>query len=170
LKIYVLENAFWNLLLSSVEVYPKECLGLVIGALNDDVSVIHHAVTFQTANRRRRDVEFPRHSVHRNVRSLLEEFLPHQRIVGDFHSHTTARADKLSPEDLATMEEGQVYVIIEVNKKRKSVPWRYNSTQTLLSGTTRQFFFRIAAWYKAPDDKRFRLAQLICQVSPGLSG
>lgn len=172
MKVYVLENAFWNMLLSSVEVFPNECLGLLIGSMSLDTAVVHHSVTFQTAERKQREVSFPRHAVHRNVRSFLEECLPHQHVLGDFHSHTRTAPQRLSVEDQSTMEHGQVYVIIQVYKKKRIVPWRYNATQTLLSGTTQQFYFKIGAWYKEGDAARdrFRLANLVCQFTPGLMG
>jgi len=169
LKVYILENAFWNLLLSCVEVFPNECLGLIIGSLIGDTCVVHHGVTFQTAERRKREVHFPRDSVHRNVRAFLEECLPHEHVVGDFHSHTGKAEHRLSEDDRATMVERQVYVIIQISRRKRAVPWRYNQNQTILSGTTRQFYFKIGAWYCAGNG-RCRMAQIVCQFAPGLMG
>jgi hypothetical protein len=48
---YLSQNAFWGLLISAVEVYKKECFGLLIGHLDrqpgKEMFVVEHAVPFQ---------------------------------------------------------------------------------------------------------------------------
>jgi proteasome lid subunit RPN8/RPN11 len=167
MTVYILENAFWNLLIASVEVYPHECLGLIIGTADADKYVIHNAVVFQTAARTRAGVVFPSSAVHKNVVEFLEGCLPHMRILGDFHSHTLMRAYYPSEDDRATMEESQIYLIIQIYRKKRNKPWKYNKCQTLLSGTTHDFYFRIGAWYGENGGKRFRLARIVCPFAAG---
>lgn len=167
ITVYILENAFWNLLISSVEVYPLECLGLLIGTQDTRKYVIHNAVVFQTAARSRAGVNFPKSAVHNNVVSFLEECLPHMRILGDFHSHTLMRAYYPSTEDQATMDDNDIYVIIQIYRKKRNQPWRYNKDQTLLSGTTRDFFFKIGAWYCDVNAQRYRPARIVCPFAAG---
>ncbi|MBI2252838.1 MAG: Mov34/MPN/PAD-1 family protein [Armatimonadetes bacterium] len=167
MKVFILENAFWNLLLSSVEVYPKECLGLLIGSSDKSRIVVHHAVVFQTAERFTRGVHFPRNHIHQGVLCFLEECLTHLKIVGDFHSHTKEADYRPSEEDQEGMDEDQVYVIVQIYKKKKNLPWRYNRQKTLLAGTTRDFYFKIGAWHKRLPAESFKLAQIICPFAAG---
>lgn len=166
-KVFILENAFWPLLLSSIEVYPKECLGLLIGSQDRYRSVVHHAIVFQTAERYNRTVHFPKEAVHRGVVDFLRECLPHLKIIGDFHSHTLESDYSPSKEDQKGMESRQVYIIVHIYKKKKSLAWRYNANKTLLIGTTRDFYFKIGAWYQERPGEKFYLAQVVCPFAAG---
>src|SRR5207244_1815062 len=81
---YISQNAFWGLLISAVEVYKRECFGLLIGyrdrkgggfggrhaspgsvseapdslrrRADDEMYIVEHALPYQTARRRHRGV------------------------------------------------------------------------------------------------------------------
>lgn len=167
MKVYILENAFWNLLLSSIEVYPKECLGLLIGSLDKARAIVHHAVVFQTAKRFPKGVYFPKDKVHQQVVDFLKECMPHNRIMGDFHSHTREADYAPSSQDQKAMESKQVYIVVQVYKKKRSAPWRYNYDHTLLYGTTREFYFKISCWYREHLGEPFKLTEIICPYAAG---
>ena len=63
------------------------------------------------------------------------------------------------------MEPKTIYIIIEVNDKRKSVPWNYNDDGTL-SGTTDDYYFKIVAHYLSPQNKVKR-ANIFCPYAIG---
>lgn len=168
MKVFILENAFWHLLLSTIEVYPKECLGLLIGNIDAQKAVVSHAVVFQTAERTKQEVHFPKTEVHDHMIRFLEDTLPHIRIIGDFHSHTGAMLHGPSRQDEKGMEEKQVYIIMQVYRKIRRQPWRYNAARTVLSGTTRDFHFKIGAWYKRLPDDSFRLTEIVCPFAAGM--
>ena len=167
MKVFILENAFWHLLLSSIEVYPKECLGLLIGSQDIYRTVVHNAVVFQTEERFARHVHFPKEDVHHQIVNFLDECLPHLKTVGDFHSHTKDTDYRPSKEDTSGMEAKQVYIIVHVYKKKKKIPWGYNTKKKLLVGTTRDFYFKIGAWYKENPDQKFKLAEIVCPFAVG---
>ena len=52
---YVSQSAFWGLLISAVEVYKRECFGLLIGYRDrkgpEQRYIIEHAVPYQSAGR-----------------------------------------------------------------------------------------------------------------------
>lgn len=170
MKVYILENAFWNFLLSCIEVYPQECLGLLIGSHDKNKAVVSHAVVFQSAERYKAGVHFPRETAHNNVIEFLDQCLPHLKIIGDFHSHTREADYKPSSEDQEGMVENQVYIIVQIYKKKKSQPWRYNRDGTLLSGTVGDFYFKIASWYKVLPAEPFKLAEIVCPFAAGFRG
>ncbi len=57
---YISQNAFWGLLISAVEVYKRECFGLLIGYRDrrgpDEMYIVEHALPFQSAGRKHRGV------------------------------------------------------------------------------------------------------------------
>src|SRR5437867_9295537 len=57
---YISQNAFWGLLISAVEVYKRECFGLLIGYRDrkgpQEMYIVEHALPYQTARRRHRGV------------------------------------------------------------------------------------------------------------------
>jgi len=63
------------------------------------------------------------------------------------------------------MEPKTIYIIIEVNDKRKSVPWNYNDDGAL-SGTTDDYYFKIVAYYLNPQSKVKR-GNIFCPYAIG---
>ena len=57
---YISQNAFWGLLISAVEVYKRECFGLLIGYRDrkgpEEMYIVEHAVPFQSAGRKHKGV------------------------------------------------------------------------------------------------------------------
>jgi len=148
---YISQNAFWGLLISAVEVYKRECFGLLIGYRDrqdgDDMFVIDHALPYQTARRRLRGVASnPR--AHKRVERFLSK-IPHLSVIGDFHSHTmwgyNRAASHPSETDRQSMFPDHVYLILSVNDRLREVPWNYNDDGSL-SGTTDDHYFRLTAY------------------------
>lgn len=169
MKVYILEDAFWNMLLSTIEVYPKECLGLLIGVQDRNKFIVHKSVVFQTAERHVKGVNFPKDRVHEEVVNFLEDHLPYLKTIGDFHSHTKEAGHYPSETDMQAMEEKQIYIIIQAYKRKKKVPWQYNRAKTLLFGTSGNFYFKIGAWHKNRFDENFKLIEIVCPYAIGLS-
>src|ERR1044072_5028075 len=58
MEVYISANAFWALLVSAIEVYKRECFGMLLGYRDaSNIYVVEHAISFQTANRRHTSVE-----------------------------------------------------------------------------------------------------------------
>ncbi|HLA00023.1 MAG TPA: hypothetical protein VJZ24_00125, partial [Thermodesulfovibrionales bacterium] len=92
MRVYIAENAFIDLLLSSAEVYKKECLGFLLGYKLEDRFIVEHAFAVQAANRRHKAVVYNRRN-HKRIEPILARFEKLQ-IIGDFHSHTQFRLVK----------------------------------------------------------------------------
>src|SRR5688572_32720426 len=87
MDVYISANAFWALLISAIEVYKKECYGLLLGYRdNSDIYIVEHAISYQTANRTHTSVERNRRAAKR-IQKFLDN-IPHLSMIGDFHSHT----------------------------------------------------------------------------------
>src|SRR6266545_6392983 len=90
---YVSQNAFWGLLISAVEVYKRECFGLLIGYRvrrgRQQMYIVEHALPYQTAGRRHKGVvSNPR--AHKRIERFLSN-IPQLSVIGDFRSeeHTS---------------------------------------------------------------------------------
>ena len=87
MDVYISANAFWALLISAVEVYKRECFGILLGYRDSsNIYIVEHAICYQTAQRRHTSVEKNGRASKRIQRFLGN--LPHLSMIGDFHSHT----------------------------------------------------------------------------------
>lgn len=167
MKVYLSENAFIDVLLSSAEVYRKECLGFLLGYRLEDRFIVEHAFSFQTANRKHKAVVVHEKN-HKKISPILSR-LDKLQIIGDFHSHTQFGSTKGLPipseEDIAGMEESQIYLIVAINDNEKTVEWGENRDGTL-SGSVGDVFFKISAYF-INGKKATKRAKIHCPFPPG---
>ncbi len=168
LRVYLSEAAFMDILLSSAEVYKKECLGYLLGYNLEDRFIVEHAFNLQSANRRHRAVDL-RKTYQKKIEPILEKF--HKlRIVGDYHSHTQYGDFKGRPvpsrEDIDSMKTNRVYLIIAINNNSKTMLWGENKDGSI-SGSIGRYFFKIAGYYlNGTADPR--KARIHCPFPPAL--
>ncbi len=166
MRVYLSENAFIDLLLSSAEVYKKECLGFLLGYKLEDRFIVEHAFSFQTADRKPKGVVSLDRS-HKKIEPIIDR-LDRLEIVGDFHSHTQFGLDKGLPspsqEDIDGMSPSHIYLIIAINNNRKTMAWAENRDGTI-SGSVSSFFFKIAAYYLS-GGSIVRKAKIHCPFPP----
>jgi proteasome lid subunit RPN8/RPN11 len=168
---YISQNAFWGLLISAVEVYKRECFGLLIGYRDrrgpDEMYIVEHAVPFQSAGRKHRGVvSNPR--AHRRIERFLRN-IPQLSVIGDFHSHTmwgySRAGSRPSDTDLEGMTPENVYVIVSINDRLREVAWNYNDDGSL-SGTTDDHYFRLTA-YTVTAAGEARRTTILCPYAIG---
>jgi len=170
LRVYISENAFIDLLLSSAEVYKKECLGFLLGYRLEDRFIVEHAFTVQTANRRHKGVVYDRKN-HKKIEQILTR-LDKLQIIGDFHSHTQFGLTKGLPipsqEDIKEMLPGHVYLIVAINNNQKTLLWGENRDGTI-SGSISEFFFKISAYFLNNGNgvTSAKRAKIHCPFPPG---
>jgi proteasome lid subunit RPN8/RPN11 len=169
MDVYISANAFWALLVSAIEVYKKECYGILLGYRDQSIYIVEHALSYQTAERRHTSVE-------RNGRASkrMHKFLgnlPHLSLIGDFHSHTgwggLRGVGHPSETDIGDMAAEHLYIIIVANDKRRSSTWQYNGDGTL-SGTVDDYHFRLSAYYLS-SSSRPRRANIFCPYAIGFN-
>lgn len=165
MKVYLSENAFIDILLSSAEVYRKECLGYLLGYRLEDRYIVEHAFSFQTANRKHKAVVV-HEKYHKKIAPILDRF-DRLQMIGDFHSHTQFGATKGLPvpseEDIADMKQEQVYLIAAINNNEKTVGWGEKRDGTI-SGSVGEVFFKISAYFI--NGKVTRRAKIHCSFPP----
>jgi proteasome lid subunit RPN8/RPN11 len=167
MRVYLSENAFIDLLLSSAEVYKKECLGFLLGYKLEDRFIIEHAFSFQTASRKPKGVVSHDRS-HKKIEPILSRF-DRLQIIGDFHSHTQFGTNRGLPcpsrEDIDGMTQEHIYLIVAINNNRKTLSWAENRDSTI-SGTVDNFFFKISAYFLT-GSASVRKAKIHCPFPPG---
>jgi proteasome lid subunit RPN8/RPN11 len=170
MDVYISANAFWALLVSAIEVYKKECFGILLGYRDSsNIYIIEHALSYQTAYRTHGSVEKNRRASKR-IHNFLES-IPHLSMVGDFHSHTgwgeLKGVGAPSKQDIIDMTPEDISLIIVANDKRRNSAWQYNGDGTL-SGTVDSYHFRILAYYLDTQMKT-RRANIFCPYAIGFS-
>lgn len=170
MEVHISANAFWALLISAIEVYKKECYGILLGYRDGSSNyVIEHAVSYQTADRRHGSVEKNRRASQRMHKFIGN--LPHLSMIGDFHSHTAwgelKSVGSLSETDVGDMKPEQLTLIVVLNDKRRASAWKYNKNGTL-SGTVDDYHFQLGAYY-LDDRGRSRRANLFCPYAIGFN-
>lgn len=150
MQAYLSENVFMGMVLSTVEVYKKECFGLLLGYRTAEKYVVEHAIPYQSVKRGHNFAE-----LRSDKWRLMQEVLKHfQRldVLGDYHSHTMygdVRAEvSLSREDIEYMDPNDLQVVIAINENRRSRGWTVNTDRTM-SGSLDRYHFKIAAYYDA---------------------
>ena len=165
MQVFISESAFWGLLVSAIEVYKKESYGLLLGHRDGNNFMVVHAVACQSAERHSTWVKAREKSYARVVNFFQQ--LPNLYLIGDFHSHPQHEV-ALSPEDTASMVKGRVYITVEIKDKAKDKYWSYNEDGTI-SGTTDNWFIKIAAFSLDPKTKKPRMADVLCPFAIGFN-
>lgn len=170
MEVYISANAFWALLISAVEVYKRECYGILLGYRDSsNIYIVEHAISYQTANRRHTSVE-RNNRASKRMHTFLEN-LPHLSLIGDFHSHTgwgdLKGVGAPSSADVVDMVPDNLYIIIVANDKRRNSSWSYNGDGTL-SGTVDDYHFRLGAYY-LNEFSRSRRASIFCPYAIGFN-
>jgi proteasome lid subunit RPN8/RPN11 len=169
IKVYLSENAFMGLLVSSAEVFKKESLGYLLGYRLSDRIVVENAFGLQTARRRRRGVILHDRDQKR-IEPIIAGFTK-LRIIGDFHSHTPYGAKRglsiPSREDIREMEKDKLYIIVAINERSRSHAWKENKDGTI-SGSMASFFFKISAYYYDEVHDTHQKTVIYCEFPPGL--
>jgi len=168
LRVFLKERAFLSIILSVVEVYKRETMGLLLGFGGGDEYIIEYAIPYQTADKGFTWVE-PRERISERMLKIVEH-LPID-MIGDYHSHTELGDSKAkahpSGVDITSMEEGKVYLIIAINDKEKKEAWKMN-TDGSISGTVTDFHIQIAG-FSMIGEYKYRRVEIICPSATGIA-
>lgn len=165
ITVYISESAFWSLLLSAIEVYRRECFGILLGSYSYKEARfnIQYAISYQSA---RRGYSWVKQSMaaDKRIREFLEN-LPQLELVGHFHSHSGGPL-YLSETDTQLVKPDQIMLLIEIKEKVKFKRWRYHKDGTL-SGTVGDYAIHLASYYVPEEGERERKAKIICPYGFG---
>lgn len=169
-SVIVKERAFWSMVLSAIEVFHLETLGLLLGMRGEGKFIVEYAIPYQTAQKQKTWVS-PNERRASRVKKIIS-ILPVD-LIGDFHSHTEIgdkRATVVpSGDDIADMDKDLVYIIIALNESEKAVKWRKNKDGSI-SGTLGGYHIRMIAHECDTRGRHYRNAEIICPAAVGLRG
>jgi len=183
-QVYLNENVLMGMVLSTVEVFKKECFGMLLGYRADGKYIVEHVIPYQSVRRGHNWTEL-RSDKWKIMQGILRNF-PKLDILGDYHSHTMYRDIRasvtLSEDDITYMEPHELQIVVAINQHehRRAWSWSVNADRTL-SGWIDRYHFRIAAYYydrhatngngngHGPRKPltRPRLAQILCPIAMG---
>lgn len=168
--VHLKERAFLAMILSSIEVFHHETLGVLLGYRGQDFFVVEYAIPYQTALKGLTWVE-PRPRRTQRLERILEK-MPVD-VIGDYHSHTEMGKSQAlarpSWEDVADMEESKVHLIVAVNSKQKDRKWRHNRNGGI-SGTLGEYHLDIGAAVLSKKGRwGYKIAKIVCPSATGIS-
>lgn len=171
MKTYLNENSFLSLVSSAVEVYPNETLGVLIGIKSKDKIQVQYAVPYQTAKRKRDEVEVTLLKEKRMNKFLTKTTALES--VGDFHSHPECdvlKKYKLNCDDEKSMKHGTLGIIIVIKKDKTKRDWKHLSKGSLL-GSIYPYSLRITSWFTkgTKQNKQFSISDIFCPFALGLN-
>ncbi|TET78375.1 hypothetical protein E3J38_08675 [candidate division TA06 bacterium] len=167
--VFIQQTAFLSIVLSSVEVFHHEALGVALGFASEDQFIIQYAIPYQTA---RKALTWVAPRPKRVAR--IERILDHHpvNVIGDFHSHTELGDLKAlcrpSGEDIADMEEGKVHLIVALNETNRRSPWIHKADGNI-AGTLEGYHITIGAFYLENRGRyKFIRANIVCPSATGI--
>ena len=167
-EIFLSDKAFMRILLSTVEVYHYECLGVLLGYKTHGRIIVEYAIPFQSARRKPSEVE-PNWRRELKVLEVLPELVQLEKL-GYFHSHPQWGKNKgraeLSEEDIDAMEEGDLEFVISINDANRRIKWR-ESKEERLFGTLGNYLINIAGFYIRESDSEIMQYRIICPYAVG---
>jgi len=145
-RILIDAGAFETLLLSAIEVYPSEAIGLLFGTYSGSNFRCRLCYPIQAAARRSRFVYYSPFIVNRLIEA--ESSILGYPLVGMFHSHPNADA-RLSNEDRRDFLDGgyRVELVVSVRKNRSERPWVLSNSK--LSGTVAGYRFELVGYVRS---------------------
>ena len=169
-KVIIKERAFWSMILSAIEVYHLETLGLLLGSKNEGDFIVEYAIPYQSARKAKTWVS-PNERRASRVKKIVH-LIPVD-VIGDYHSHTKLGDSRAlshpSGDDIADMDKGKLYIILAVNESKRTVEWHANINGTI-SGTLGGYHIKINAHEYFNKGKCYKNIRIICPSAVGLKG
>lgn len=167
MDILLEQGAFLGLIVSAVETYKKECFGSLLGYGTRNRIIVEFAVPSQVAERTfsKVDPDWKRLS---QSKDLLRQISTLEHL-GYFHSHAQygrkRSRTRQSSADKSTMEETDIEIIVAINEKRRTQPWKTVNAE--LHGTIGGYQIQIAGYYKNKDGE-IKKSSVYCPFATGL--
>lgn len=161
MKIIFTEDALDIMLLSSVEKYKSEVIGLLFGQFRPSQSkiLVSFVLPLVTAKTSPAKADYNEQRIKRVLNLFSNLRNQNRRFLGFYHSHPqfgdNKGVPKMSKDDIESFSltpEAEIEVIIAINNYQRKVTWESRRDGTL-SGTIDEYFFKIAGYSK--QDTKF---------------
>lgn len=159
--VHVRREAFLNMILSSAEIFKRECLGIVFGyspTKSQNHFLVTNVIDIKGVKvRLNKEVEQSKKS-DKNLKAIFEEAKFIFRPLGSFHSHPEWGLKKGIAEmgdddvkNMSTEKEKLTFIIAISSRKKGSAPWEVQSDGTV-KGSLNKFNFHIAVFALVDDE------------------
>lgn len=153
MNVILEKAAFLEILAASLEAYKKESIGLLFGLKRKNSIIVKLSFPPQTAKRFYARAEIGKKAEQRLI-SIFKKFAK-MKLLGFFHSHPeygdVQGETKLSEEDINSLANGEIGIVIAINKTRRNMTWKRNIDETI-SGTVDHYFFKMACYLKIDNE------------------
>ena len=166
MDVYLSENAFIGLLVSTIEVYRRECFGILLGHRESDRIMVDFVVPYQSARRKFQEVRIDWHRGQRVEEAVRTT--SRWELMGDYHSHpmygSRRATTKLSGVDQKEFRDEGTSIIVAINDGHRLQRWGYVKGG-LISGSINGYAIRIAAYQKTGES--IARVPLVCPYAIG---
>jgi len=166
MEVYLSENAFVGLLVSTIEVYRRECFGILLGHREPERMMVDFVVPYQSAVRKFQEVHVDWHRSQRVAEAVHKT--SRWELIGDYHSHPMygdkKATTKLSSADHNDFRKDFTSIVLAINDGHRQRRWGY-VTGGIISGSINGYALRMAAYYKEGDS--VARVPLICPYAVG---
>lgn len=159
MKIHITTDPLNIMILSTVEKYKSEVIGLLFGCFRFKKYYIEMALPLVTAETSYTKADYNQRRIARII-ELYQEIINkrRRRFLGFYHSHAQYGDDRAIPqmseadeESFNETEEAQVELIIAINDYHRYVEWVENTDGTI-SGTCGKYHVKLAGYSKQDEN------------------
>lgn len=173
--VHVRREAFLNMVLSSAEIFKRECLGIVFGyspTKSQNHFLVTNVIDIKGVRVRLNKEVWQSKKSDKNLKAIFEEAKFVFRPLGSFHSHaewgSTKGIAEMNEEDIQNMssEKEKLSFIIAISSRKKgSAPWEVQPDGTV-KGSLSKFNFHIAVFALVDDETGDKIPLKLRIVAP----
>ena len=149
MEVYLSENAFIGLLVSTVEVYRRECFGILLGHREPERIMVDFVVPYQSAQRKFQEVHMDWHRSQRIEEAV--RVTSRWEMVGDYHSHPMYGEKKATTQrsgvDIKDVRDEGTSIIVAINDGHRQQRWGYVKGG-LISGSINGYSIRMVSYHR----------------------
>ena len=166
-EIIISERTFTGMVISSIEVYKRECLGVLLGIQSNRKIVVEHAIPLQAVAERTFSMVRANWKKEMKVKEAIPKLM-HLDCLGYFHSHPQWGEIKgtaeLSQADKESMDAKDIEIVVAINNKKYHKAWKAKNGE--LFGSICDYSMRLAGFYKRVNGQVKQL-DLVCPYAVG---
>ena len=173
--VHVRREAFFSMILSSAEIFRRECLGIVFGYLPSQSRnhfLVTNALDIKGVKLRLNTKVHQSKKSEQALKGIFRQGESVFRPIGSFHSHAEwgntkglAELDEEDIKDMHSERETLNFIIAIAGRKKGSAPWEIQADGSI-KGSLYKFNFHIAAFILVDDEDNKKIPFKLKIVAP----
>jgi proteasome lid subunit RPN8/RPN11 len=169
-QIILSDRAFVGIVLSSIEVYKKECIGILLGIKSQGRIIVEYAIPLHAVTKRTYSEVVPNLKKELKLKEAIPKLM-HLDTIGDFHSHPQFGDKKgfaaLSDVDKESMDKTEIEIVAAINESKRRVDWKIVNGE--VAGSICDYNFRLAGFYKKNNGGLIKQLDIVCPYAVGFN-